>query len=166
MQAPIARSAPSGYSRLMNSGTDSFREVSRSSTVIAAFSTIVEWYDFTLYLYFATVLSRVFFGGGSNSLLMTLGGFAIAYLLRPIGAIVFGHIGDAFGRRRMMLASVALMTAAMLGTALLPTHASIGPAAGWLLLALRCVMGFSVGGEYTGGVAYLLEGAMPGRRGP
>jgi MHS family proline/betaine transporter-like MFS transporter len=132
---------------------------------VAAFSTIVEWYDFTLYLYFATVLARVFFGGGQQSLLLTLGGFAIAYLMRPLGAVFFSHIGDRTGRRRMMLMSVAVMTAAMLGTALLPTHAAIGPAAGWLLLLLRCVMGFSVGGEYTGVVAYLLEGAKPERRG-
>ena len=132
---------------------------------VAAFSTIVEWYDFTLYLYFATVLSRVFYGGGSRSLLLTLGGFAIAYLMRPLGAVFFSHIGDKRGRRRMMLLSVALMTAAMLATALLPTHATIGPASGWLLLILRCVMGFSVGGEYTGVVAYLLEGAPERRRG-
>ncbi|MEA3067101.1 MAG: transporter, family, proline/betaine transporter [Sphingomonadales bacterium] len=135
------------------------------SLAVAAFSTIVEWYDFTLYLYFATVLARVFYGGGSGSLLITLGGFAIAYLMRPLGAIVFGHIGDRTGRRRMMLLSVALMTAAMLVTGLLPTRAAIGPAAGWLLLLLRCVMGFSVGAEYTGVVAYLLEGARPARRG-
>jgi MHS family proline/betaine transporter-like MFS transporter len=132
---------------------------------VAAFSTIVEWYDFTLYLYFATVLARVFYGGGSGSLLLTLGGFAIAYLMRPLGAVFFSHIGDRRGRRRMMLMSVAMMTAAMLATALLPTRAAIGPAAGWLLLFLRCVMGFSVGGEYTGVVAYLLEGAKPARRG-
>ena len=132
---------------------------------VAAFSTIVEWYDFTLYLYFATVLSRVFYGGGENSLLLTLGGFAIAYLMRPLGALFFSHIGDRRGRRHMMLLSVAMMTIAMLATALLPTRASIGPLAGWLLLALRCVMGFSVGGEYTGVVAYLLEGAPCSRRG-
>ena len=132
---------------------------------VAAFSTIVEWYDFTLYLYFATVLSRVFYGGGANSLLLTLGGFAIAYLMRPLGALFFSHIGDRRGRRRMMLMSVAMMTAAMLATALLPTRAEVGPLAGWLLLLLRCVMGFSVGGEYTGVVAYLLEGAPAGRRG-
>jgi len=141
------------------------RPISRASMTIAAFSTIVEWYDFTLYLYLATVLSRVFFGGGQASLLTTLGGFAVAYLMRPLGAIVFGHVGDRFGRRRMMLLSVAIMTAAMLATGLLPTYAQIGPAAGWLLLLLRCVMCFSVGGEYTGVVAYLLEGARPGRRG-
>ena len=132
---------------------------------IAAFSTIVEWYDFTLYLYFATILSRVFFGGGADSLLITLAGFAVAYLLRPLGAIFFGHIGDRYGRRRAMLSSVALMTVAMLAIALLPTRAQIGPLAGGLLLLLRCVMGFAVGGEYTGVVAYLMEGAAPGRRG-
>ncbi len=139
--------------------------ISRTSMAIAAFSTVVEWYDFTLYLYLATVLSRVFYGGGTASLVVTLGGFAIAYLMRPLGAVVFGQIGDRFGRRRMMLASMALMTVAMLGIALLPTRDQIGPAAGWLLLALRCVMAFSVGGEYTGVVAYLFEGARPDRRG-
>jgi len=135
------------------------------SLAIAAFSTIVEWYDFTLYLYFATVLARVFYGGGSGSLLLTLGGFAIAYLMRPLGALFFSHIGDKKGRRQMLLISVAMMTAAMLATALLPTRTAIGPSAGWLLLLLRCIMGFSVGGEYTGVVAYLLEGAAPARRG-
>jgi MFS transporter, MHS family, proline/betaine transporter len=139
--------------------------MSRGSMAVAAFSTIVEWYDFTLYLYFATVLSRVFFGGGDGALIKTLGGFAVAYLLRPLGAVVFGHIGDRFGRRRTMLLSVAVMTLAMLGTALLPTHARIGAAAGWLLLLSRCVMGFSVGGEYTAVVAYLFEGAAGNRRG-
>src|SRR4051812_9421945 len=133
--------------------------------VIAAFSTVVEWYAFTLYLYFATVLSRVFFGGGADSLIITLAGFAVAYLMRPLGAIFFGHVGDRYGRRRTLLLSVAVMTAAMLAIGLLPTHAQIGPIAGWLLLILRCVMGFAVGGEYTGVVAYLLEGARPERRG-
>ena len=141
------------------------RPVSRGSTVIAAFSTIVEWYDFTLYLYFATILSRVFFGGGAGSLGVTLAGFAVAYLLRPLGALFFGHIGDRYGRRRAMLLSVAMMSAAMLAIALLPTREQIGPLAGVLLLLLRCVMGFAVGGEYTGVVAYLLEGARAGRRG-
>lgn len=132
---------------------------------IAAFSTIVEWYDFTLYLYFATVLARVFFGGGANSLSITLGGFAVAYLMRPLGAAVFGHVGDRYGRRRMMLLSMALMTLAMLATAALPTYAAIGSGSGWLLIGLRCVMAFSVGGEYTGVVAYLMEGADRRRRG-
>jgi MHS family proline/betaine transporter-like MFS transporter len=139
--------------------------ISRTSMAIAAVSTVVEWYDFTLYLYLATVLSRVFFGGTKGSLIVTLAGFALAYLLRPLGAIFFGQIGDRWGRRRMMLSSMAMVTVAMLATGLLPTYAAIGPMAGWLLLLLRCVIGFSVGGEYTGVVAYLLEGAAADRRG-
>ncbi|MBT2118033.1 MFS transporter [Dyella sp. LX-66] len=140
-------------------------EISRASMAVAALSTVVEWYDFTLYLYFATVLSRVFFGGGESSLLATLAGFAISYAMRPLGAMVFGHIGDRIGRRRTLLLSMMLMTLAMLATALLPSHASIGSTAGALLLLLRCFMAFSVGGEYTGVVAYLLEGARKDRRG-
>lgn len=133
--------------------------------LIAGFSTVVEWYDFTLYIYVATILSRVMFGGGEGSLAAVLAGFAISYLMRPLGAIAMGHYGDRHGRRRAMLLSMAVMTAAMLGCAVLPTHAQIGPAAGFLLLALRCVMAFAVGGEYTGVVAYLIEGAGPNRRG-
>ncbi len=141
------------------------KELPRGSVLVASFSTIVEWYDFTLYLYFATVLSRVFFGGGESSLAITLLGFAGAYLMRPIGAIFFAQVGDRFGRRRTMLLSVAIMSVASLLTGLLPTYAEAGPLAGWLLLLLRCVMGFSVGGEYTGVVAYLMEGARSDRRG-
>jgi len=107
------------------------RGISRGSLAIAAVSTIVEWYDFTLYLYFSTVLARVFFGDGADALLTTLGGFAVAYLMRPLGAIVFGHIGDRYGRKRMLLWSVALMTAATVMTAILPTHAQVGALAGW-----------------------------------
>jgi MHS family proline/betaine transporter-like MFS transporter len=140
-------------------------EMSRSSLAIAALSTVVEWYDFTLYLYLATLVSRVFFGGGAAALLTTLGGFAVAYLLRPLGALVFAQIGDRFGRRRMMLLSVAVMTMTMLTTAMLPSYAEIGAPAGWFIFVLRCVMGFSVGGEYTGVVAYLLEGAPLNKRG-
>jgi MHS family proline/betaine transporter-like MFS transporter len=140
-------------------------KVHRRSIVIAALSTVVEWYDFTLYLYFSTVLSRVFFGGGGESLVTALGGFAVAYLMRPVGAVAFGHMGDRRGRRPMLLLSMAVMSAAMLLTALLPTEAQIGPVAAWLLVLLRCVMGFSVGGEYTGVVAYLLESAPNSRRG-
>src|SRR4029078_12428297 len=105
-------------------------QMSRGSMAIAAFSTVVEWYDFTLYLYFATVVSRVFFGGGSTGLAGALGGvagaspdravgaagggFALAYLMRPVGVVVFGHIADGYGRRTMLLLSMALMSAAML----------------------------------------------------
>lgn len=141
------------------------RPISRASMTIAGLSTVIEWYDFTLYLYLVTVLSRVFFGTDSTSLVTTLAGFALAYLMRPLGALAFGHFGDRYGRRRAMLASMALMTAAMLATAALPTREAIGPMAGLLLILLRCVMAFAVGGEYTGVVAYLMEGAPTHRRG-
>ncbi len=139
--------------------------MSRASLAIGALSTIVEWYDFTLYLYLTSVLARVFFGGGDLALMAALAGFAAAYFLRPIGAVVFGHIGDRSGRRKSLLLSVALMTAGMLATALLPTYAQAGATAAWLLFLLRCLMGFAIGGEYSVIVAYLLEGAPLSRRG-
>jgi len=139
--------------------------VPRASLAIAAFSTVVEWYDFTLYLYLTPILARVFFPESSHSVVVVLAGFALAYLMRPLGAAFFGQGGDRFGRRRTMLWSMELMAIAMLATGLLPTAESIGASAGALLMLLRCVMAFSVGGEYNGVIAYLLEGANPERRG-
>ncbi|KAK0351038.1 hypothetical protein LTR94_026584, partial [Friedmanniomyces endolithicus] len=137
----------------------------KRSVLIAAFSTVVEWYDFTLYIYLSTVMARVFFGGGEASLLAALAGFAIAYLMRPIGALAFGWFGDRRGRRTAMLWSMTIMSLAMAATAALPTYEQAGAWSGVMLLLLRCVMGFSVGGEYTGVVAYLLESAPEHRRG-
>lgn len=137
----------------------------RRSIVVAALSTIVEWYDFTLYLFMATILSRVIFGGGAESLLATLALFAVSYLLRPIGALIFGRFGDRVGRKPVLLISMALMAGAMIATSLLPTHAQAGAFAGGAFLALRCIMALSVGGEYAAVSTYLYEGARPGRRG-
>jgi len=139
--------------------------VPNASLAIAAFSTIVEWYDFTLYLYLAPTLARVFFGESTHGPLITLAAFALAYLMRPLGAAFFGYSGDRWGRRRTMLWSMELMAIAMLVTGCLPSGAHIGAAAGVLLVLLRCVMAFSVGGEYNGVIAYLVEGARPERRG-
>jgi len=128
-------------------------------------STVVEWYDFTLCLYFAPTLSRVFFGHDDKALGATLAGFAIAYLMRPFGAILFGLFGDRHGRRPTLLASMAAMTLTMLCLALLPTYAQVGSWAGAGLILMRCLMGLSVGGEYTAVVAYLFESAPFHRRG-
>ncbi|WP_226338805.1 MFS transporter [Arthrobacter sp. UM1] len=144
---------------------DQHQEISKKSLVIAGMSTVIEWYDFTLYLYLTTILSRVIFAGGNGGTAATLLVFAATYLLRPVGAAVFGGIGDKYGRRPVLLVSMGLMTLAMLGTALLPTHAQAGALSGWLMLALRCLMSFSVGGEYSGVITYLVEGAAPKRRG-
>lgn len=140
------------------------QSISKKSLLVAGFSTLIEWYDFTLYLYFATVLSRVFFGEGAASMLITLAGFAVSYLMRPMGALVFGHIGDKYGRKTTLMISMFLMTLSMFLTAILPIQAQWGTMAGVLMVLLRCVMAFSVGAEYTGVVAYLLEGSL-GRRG-
>jgi MHS family proline/betaine transporter-like MFS transporter len=138
---------------------------SRRSLVIAACSTMVEWYDFTLYLYLTPVISRVFFGGSTDSVLITLGVFAVSYVMRPVGAAVFGHFGDRIGRRNVLLISMSVMTVAMLLTGLLPTRATAGLAAPAGLFVLRCVMGFSVGGEYSGVLVYLMESSGPRHRG-
>jgi MHS family proline/betaine transporter-like MFS transporter len=108
-------------------------------------STVVEWYDFTLCLYFAPTLSRVFFGPGKDALGNTLAGFAIAYLMRPFGAVLLGVLGDRKGRKPALLLSMAAMTLAMLCIALLPTYRQAGAWAGWGLIVMRCLMGFSVG---------------------
>ncbi|MDI9850159.1 MFS transporter [Rhodoblastus sp. 17X3] len=135
------------------------------SMLAVALSTVVEWYDFTLCLYFAPTLSRVFFGQDDMALGKTLAGFAIAYLMRPFGAILFGLFGDRYGRRPTLLMSMAAMTLTMLCLALLPTYAQVGSVAGGALILMRCIMGFSVGGEYTAVVAYLFESAPLHRRG-
>lgn len=139
--------------------------LSRGRLAIAVVSTVVEWYDFTLFLFLSSVLSRVFFGDSPTGVLMTLATFAVSYLLRPVGGLAFGYVGDRWGRRPVLLASMALMFLATAGMAALPTFAQVGESAALWLLALRCVMAFSVGGEYTGVMTYLLESSTARNRG-
>ncbi|HWN35151.1 MAG TPA: MFS transporter [Pseudonocardia sp.] len=141
------------------------RGSSRRSMIIAAAGTIIEWYDFSLYIYVAPVLTRVFFGGNEHSLILTFGVFAAGFLFRPIGAVVFGHLGDRVGRKNTLVISAGLMAVAMFGVAALPSAESIGVAAGIGLLLFRCLAGFSVGAEYTGILVFLLESAPAHRRG-
>ena len=144
-------------------GTDATAELtaaeqrgsSRRSMVVAAAGTIIEWYDFSLYIYVAPVLTRVFFGGDGHSLILTFGVFAAGFLFRPIGAVVFGHLGDRVGRKNTLVISAGLMAVAMFGVAALPSAASIGVAAGIGLFLFRCLAGFSVGAEYTGILVFL-----------
>lgn len=133
--------------------------------LIAAFGTIVEWYDFSIYFYVATILTREFFGDRPDSLLLTLGVGAAGFLFRPLGAMVFGHLGDRVGRRSALIVSAALISVAMFGTALLPGYEVAGIWGGVGMIALRCLAGFSVGAEYTGVMVYLMESAGPKRRG-
>ncbi len=127
----------------------------------------LEWYDFGLFGFFAPVISDQFFPSADPraALLNTFGVFAAGFLMRPLGAVLFGHLGDRMGRKRALGLSVLLMAVPTALVALLPTYAQIGLAAALLLLVVRLLQGLSVGGEYVGSMAYLAESAPPGRRG-
>ncbi|HKJ37044.1 MAG TPA: MFS transporter [Solirubrobacterales bacterium] len=138
----------------------------RRSLTIASMGTIVEWYDFGLYLYLAPVYARIFFSGDQESgLLFTFGVFAIAYLARPVGALVFGRYGDRSGRRNALVLSAAIIGVALAGNAAIPTESAIGVLAPILLLVSRLVAGFAIGAEYSGILSYLLESSSARRRG-
>lgn len=137
----------------------------RLSMLVAAFGTVVEWYDFSIFFYVSTSLSRVFFGPYEGSLLMTLAIGSVGFLFRPIGAMVFGHLGDRIGRKSSLVISASLMAVAMAGIALVPGQETWGVWGAVTVIALRCLAGFSVGAEYTGIMVFLMESAKDGRRG-
>ena len=128
---------------------------------------VLEWYDFGLYGYLAPVIGALFFPSANPiaSLIGAYGGFAIGFAVRPIGGAVLGHLGDRVGRQTVLIASVVLMGAATTAIGFLPTYAEIGIWAPILLLLIRLFQGFSVGGEFTGSVSYLIETAPRRRRG-
>ena len=137
--------------------------------VIAASSIggVFEWFDFFLYGSLAVVISRHFFAGVPEATAFTLAllAFAAGFAVRPFGAIVFGHLGDLWGRKNTFIVTLLLMGAATFGVGLLPTYAQIGPAAPWILVALRMLQGLSVGGVYGGAAIYVAEHSPPTRRG-
>lgn len=138
-------------------------------TIIAAgaIGNVVEWYDFSLYGYLAPVLSSLFFPGKdpTASLIATYGVFAAGFLMRPIGAVVFGWIGDTLGRSKALMLSIVLMVMPTVLLGVLPTYAEWGVTATVLLVALRLLQGLSVGGEFSSSVTYLVETAPPEKRG-
>jgi MHS family citrate/tricarballylate:H+ symporter-like MFS transporter len=127
----------------------------------------LEFYDFLTFSYFAVYISRTFYPGDdpTAALLATLATFGAGFLTRPIGAIVIGRMGDRIGRKPAMLVSFALMGIAILGIALLPSYSAIGVAAPVLLLLLRLLQGFALGGEVGPTTAYMAEAAPRRRRG-
>ena len=138
------------------------------STVIAGVvGNVMEWYDFALYGYFASVISQQFFPSDNQitSLLATYGVFAAGFLMRPIGALLFGYIGDRFSRSRVLVLSIILMALPTFLLGCLPTNDQIGVWAGVLLVAIRLIQGLSVGGEFSGSVTYVVETAPRDRRG-
>lgn len=137
----------------------------RRSMLVAAFGTVVEWYDFSIFFYVSTSLAATFFDGDEGSLLLTLALGAAGFVFRPVGAMVFGHLGDRIGRRSSLIVSASLMAVALLGIAVMPGSDTIGVWGGVGVLVLRCVAGFAVGAEYTRIMVYLVESARGGRRG-
>jgi len=137
-------------------------------SLIAGFSgNVLEWYDFTVYGFFATVIGAQFFPHQDKivQLISAFGVFAAGYLMRPIGGVIFGHIGDRQGRKKALTISVILMAIPTTLVGLLPTYENIGWVAALLLVILRLLQGLSVGGEFTGSISFLVERAPKGKRG-
>src|SRR5688572_29255242 len=130
--------------------------------------TTIEWYDFFLYgSAAALVFNRLFFPSYDPAIgtLLAFATYAVGFVARPVGGIVFGHFGDRIGRKRLLMLSLILMGAATVLIGLLPTYAQIGIWAPALLVALRLVQGFAVGGEWGGAVLMAAEHGDSARRG-
>ncbi len=136
-------------------------------TVIAgAVGNVMEWYDFGLFGFFAPTLAVLFFPKEDRlaSLAGTFGVFATGFLMRPLGGVLFGRLGDRVGRKRALELSVLLMASSTTLLGLLPTYATLGPFAAMLLTVVRLLQGLSVGGEYVGSMSFLVEHAPANRR--
>lgn len=133
--------------------------------LVGLIGNVMELYDFAVYGYFAATIGRLFFPADQPvvSLMASFGAFAAGFLVRPLGAIVFGRIGDRLGPERAMMVSIIAMAVPTVLMGLLPTFAQIGIVAPVLLIILRMIQGLSVGGEYTSSLVFLVEHAKPGR---
>jgi Permeases of the major facilitator superfamily len=131
--------------------------------------TIFEWYDFFIYgtLAASGIIGRTFFPSGSETLQMLLAwaGFAIGFGFRPLGAIIFGYLGDKLGRKYTFLVTIVLMGVATAGVGMVPSAETIGIAAPILIILLRICQGLALGGEYGGAAIYVAEHAPDGRAG-
>lgn len=127
----------------------------------------LEFYDFIVFVFLAKVLSQLFFPTTDTtaSLMATFTLFAVGYFMRPLGGIVFGHFGDRLGRKKTFIATIILMTVPTFFIGLLPTYQTAGIVAPILLVILRLLQGFSVGGEIPGAIVFVTETAPSARRG-
>lgn len=144
------------------------RSTVRTALLASLVGTTIEWYDFFLYATAASLVFNTTFFPDQSSLvgtLMAFATFAVGFVVRPIGGFVFGHIGDRIGRKRTLAWTMFLMGGATALMGLLPTAAQIGVLAPILLLALRIVQGFALGGEWAGAVLLAVEHSTPKRRG-
>src|SRR3954451_13389598 len=143
--------------------TSAQRKVIIASTLGTAFS----WYDFNLFAALSPLIGQQFLPVSDNNtdLVFALLAFSAGFIVRPLGAVLFGRIGDAIGRKFAFLTSMLTMGLATFGVGLLPGYETIGIAAPILLIGLRLLQGLAVGGEYGGAVIYVAEHAPPDRRG-
>lgn len=129
----------------------------------------IEWYEFAVYGFMATLIAKNFFQlegeSALTSLILTYAAFAVAFFFRPLGAVLFGRLGDRYGRKPVLIAVLILMTLATVAIGLVPVYASIGVAAPLIITALRILQGLFAGGEYGGAVSLMTEFAPPGKRG-
>jgi len=128
---------------------------------------VLEWFDFAVYGFFAVIIGKLFFPEADPvaQVIAAFGVFAVGLLMRPIGGVLLGHIGDKYGRHKAMLISVAAMAIPTFLVGSLPTYATLGLAAPIILLILRMIQGLSVGGEYTTSIVYMIENTPEHRRG-
>lgn len=121
----------------------------------------LEWYDYALYGHVATIIGALYFPGADEyvKLISVFGVFAAGFLMRPVGALIFGHIGDRFGRRVALTSSIILMAISTGCLVILPTYAQIGIAAPILLTIIRLFQGISLGGEFSGSMLFVAESA-------
>ena len=139
----------------------------KKTLLAGAIGNVLEWYDFALYGYFAPVLASLFFPSDSRSLslISAFGVFAVGFLARPLGAMLFGYWGDTLGRRHALAWSILLMAVPTCLVGLLPTYGTIGVLAPVALTLCRFLQGLSVGGEFTGSATFLVEHAAASQRG-
>lgn len=141
---------------------------SRRVIVGSAVGTVFEWYDFFVYGTLASILGSLFFPvslGENGVFLASLATYGAGLLLRPLGAIFFGRMGDSKGRKTTFLVTVTLMGGATVAIGLLPTFGTAGLLAPISLIALRCIQGFALGGEYAGAAIYVAESVPRNKRG-
>jgi MHS family proline/betaine transporter-like MFS transporter len=133
----------------------------------AALGNAMEWFDFGVYGYIAVTLGKVFFpeGNAAAQLIATFATFTVAFLVRPLGGLFFGPLGDRYGRQKILALTMILMALGTFSIGLIPSYASIGIWAPILLLLARLVQGFSTGGEYGGAATFIAEYATDRNRG-
>jgi MFS transporter, MHS family, proline/betaine transporter len=143
------------------------RQSAARTALAGLIGNVLEWFDFAVYGYFVGEIGRQFFphSDATAQQLLAFAVFALGFCARPFGSLVLGRIGDRVGRRALLTISIALMGGSTLVIGLLPTYEHIGVAAPLLLVAMRLIQGFSVGGEFTGSMVYTTESASPLARG-